>query len=95
MVNGKVNNMNKTLYRIEEGKMICGVCNGLSEYLNMDVTIVRALYAILSCCFPPLVIAYFVLAIAAPVKEKKDSDNKVKEAKVVEEKSDKKNKNAD
>lgn len=74
----------KTLYRIEEGKMFCGVCNGLAEYLNMDVTIVRALYAILTCCFPPLFIAYFVLAIAAPVKEKADTN--VKEAKVVEEK---------
>ena len=78
----------KTLYRIEEGKMICGVCNGLAEYFNMDVTIVRALYAILTCCFPPLFIAYIVLAVAAPVKEKADA--KVKEAKVVEEKDKKK-----
>ncbi len=74
----------KKLYRIEEGKMICGVCTGLAEYLNMDLTLVRALYALLSCCFPPLVIAYFVIAIVAPVKEKADSN--IKEAKVVEEK---------
>ena len=80
--------MNKTLYRIEEGKMICGVCTGLAEYFNLDVTLVRALYAIVSCCFPPLIIAYFVIAIAAPVKEK--ANTKAKEAKVVEEKDKKK-----
>ena len=77
----------KKLYRIEEGKMICGVCTGLAEYLDMDITIVRALYAILSCCFPPLIIAYFVIAVVAPVKDK--ADIKVKEAKVVKEKNEK------
>jgi phage shock protein PspC (stress-responsive transcriptional regulator) len=31
----------KKLYRIEEGKMIFGVCGGVAEYFGIDPTIVR------------------------------------------------------
>jgi phage shock protein PspC (stress-responsive transcriptional regulator) len=42
--------MIKKLHRIDEGKMIFGVCTGLADYFNADVTIVR-LIAAASCCF--------------------------------------------
>ena len=59
--------MEKKLYRIEQGKMLCGVCGGLAEYLNLDPTIVRLL-AVLLCCTGTGVVAYIADAIIMPVK---------------------------
>lgn len=39
--------MKKRLYRIREGRMIGGICTGLAEYFDMDVTIVRLVWVIL------------------------------------------------
>ncbi|GAB2694410.1 hypothetical protein GCM10027037_17400 [Mucilaginibacter koreensis] len=36
--------MNKRLYRDEQHKTIGGVCAGLAEYLNTDVSIIRVLF---------------------------------------------------
>jgi phage shock protein PspC (stress-responsive transcriptional regulator) len=36
----------KRLYRIPDGAMIAGVCNGLAAYFAVDVTIVRVLFAL-------------------------------------------------
>lgn len=33
----------KKLYKSRTNKKICGVCGGLSEYLGIDVTLVRLL----------------------------------------------------
>ena len=30
---------NKRLYKVEKGKKICGVCLGIADYLNIDVTL--------------------------------------------------------
>lgn len=30
--------MKKRLYRVEEGKMVCGVCAGIAEYFDIDPT---------------------------------------------------------
>ena len=40
-------------------KMICGVCSGLANYFNIDPTIVRVAYVILS------IITGFVIGIVA------------------------------
>jgi phage shock protein PspC (stress-responsive transcriptional regulator) len=37
--------MEKKLYRDEQNKMVGGVCAGLAQYLDMDVTVVRLLFA--------------------------------------------------
>lgn len=60
--------MEKKLYRIEQGKMLCGVCGGLAEYLNLDPTVVRLLTVLLSCMAGGGIIAYIVAAIIMPVK---------------------------
>ena len=31
----------RKLYRVREGRVVCGVCLGVAEYLNIDVAIVR------------------------------------------------------
>jgi phage shock protein PspC (stress-responsive transcriptional regulator) len=37
----------RRLYQIREGAMISGVCKGLAAYLNIDVSIIRALFIVL------------------------------------------------
>ncbi len=57
----------KRLYRSKE-KMIAGVLAGIADYLNMDPTIVRILYVVLSIAsigFPGL-LAYIIMWIIIP-----------------------------
>lgn len=60
--------MKKKLYRSKTDKMLCGVLGGLAEYLNVDATLIRILYAALSVFsagFPGLVL-YIICAIVIP-----------------------------
>src|SRR5687767_6174628 len=58
------------LSRIREGRKIAGVCGGVARYLDMDVTLVRIIW-ILVTIFPPIpgLIAYLVCWIAMPEDE--------------------------
>ena len=58
--------MDKKLYRIEEGKKICGVCGGLAKYLNMDSTVLRVLTILLMMAAGGGLIAYIVCALVIP-----------------------------
>lgn len=58
----------RRLTRSNREKMISGVCGGLAEYLDMDPTVVRVLYvlvSILSAAFPGI-IAYIILMFLMP-----------------------------
>ena len=60
--------MQKKLYRSRTNKTFSGVCGGLGEYLNIDPTLVRVLWVLLSLFsagFPGL-IAYVVMAAVIP-----------------------------
>ena len=58
--------MAKRLYKSQE-KKICGVCGGIAEYLNLDPTIIRLIWVIITCCsFGAGVIAYIVCAFVLP-----------------------------
>ncbi len=55
------------LYRIRDGAMICGVCNGLAAYLNVDVTLVRIGFVVLTLLSGGVVaLAYFLMVIFVP-----------------------------
>jgi phage shock protein C len=61
----------RRLTRSNRNKMIAGVCGGLAEYLNMDPTVVRVLYvlvSVLSAAFPGIV-AYIILMFLMPPPE--------------------------
>lgn len=61
----------RRLTRSNRNKMIAGVCGGLAEYLDMDPTVVRVLYilvSILSAAFPGI-LAYVVLMFLMPPPE--------------------------
>jgi len=56
----------KRLYRISEGSMIAGVCNGLAAYVNIDPTLVRLAFVLLTIFWGTGVLAYLVMAIVVP-----------------------------
>jgi len=39
--------MSKRLTRPRENRMIAGVCAGLAEYMNLDVSVVRLLFVVI------------------------------------------------
>lgn len=52
-------------------KSLAGVCAGIAEYFNLDPTLVRVAYVLISfCCtgFPGLLL-YIILALIMPEKE--------------------------
>ena len=59
--------MQKKLYKIEAGKKICGVCGGIAEYLNMDVTAIRVIAAVFGIVGAGI-LCYIVAAIIMPDK---------------------------
>ena len=59
--------MDKKLYRNTSNKMVAGVCSGLAEYINIDPTIVRLIWALIALSGAGLV-AYLVAAIIIPEK---------------------------
>jgi phage shock protein C len=60
--------MEKRLYRDELNKKIAGVCAGLAEYLNIDVTIVRVVFALALILKGVGVLPYIVLWVVLPKK---------------------------
>lgn len=56
----------KRLYRSSANYMLCGVCGGIAEYFNIDPTLVRLAWVILSCFGGTGIIAYIIAAIIIP-----------------------------
>jgi phage shock protein C len=62
--------MKKKLYKDRSTGVISGVCSGIAQYLNIDVTIVRLLYILLSifsAAFPGIIV-YIILVFVLPDK---------------------------
>lgn len=63
--------MAKKLYRSIDKRMIAGVCGGIAEYFDIDVTIVRLIAVLL--LLPgglPGFLPYIIMWIVVPSKEK-------------------------
>ena len=57
----------KKLVRSRMNKMICGVCGGIGEYLNLDPTVVRLIWAIASVCSIGMgLLVYIIAAVVMP-----------------------------
>jgi len=62
----------KKLVRSADNKVICGVLGGLSEYLDIDPTLMRICYTALTLCtvtFPGILL-YIIMLILMPRVEK-------------------------
>lgn len=61
--------MEKKLYRIKNRQvMLGGVSQGLAEYFNIDVTLIRVVFVLLFFTPLPAFFAYFILWVVLPVK---------------------------
>ena len=60
--------MSKRLYRIEQGKMLAGVCGGIAEYFDVDTSLVRLAWVLFCAVGGSGVLAYIVAAIIIPKK---------------------------
>lgn len=57
---------NKKLKKSRTDRKLCGVCGGLAEYLNMDSTIIRLIWAVLVLAAGTGLLAYIIAAIIMP-----------------------------
>jgi phage shock protein PspC (stress-responsive transcriptional regulator) len=56
----------KRFYRIGDGAMIAGVCNGIAAYFNLDPTLVRLAFVFLTVFWGTGVLVYIIMAIVVP-----------------------------
>ncbi len=60
-------NENKRLYRSSTNYMLCGVCGGIAEYFNIDPTLIRLAWVLISVLGAGSgIIAYILAAIIIP-----------------------------
>ena len=62
--------MTKKLYRSLSDKKIAGVCGGIAAYFNVDATIIRVVFVLVSlfsAAFPGLLI-YLILCLVIPTE---------------------------
>ena len=71
--------MNKKLYRFKSDKKIAGVCAGLAEFLNIDPTIIRVIWALVALSGAG-VLAYIVCALVIPEKPDELCDDHIIDA---------------
>ena len=64
--------MQKKLYRSKTDKQLAGVCGGLAEYLKIDSSIVRVIWALIALTAGVGVLLYIVCALVIP--ERPDND---------------------
>ncbi len=65
--------MAKRLYKSSQ-KMLCGVCGGIAEYFNMDPTLVRLIWVVLTLSGGAGIIAYIVCALVVPDRPSSQAD---------------------
>lgn len=58
----------KKLYRSKNDRNICGVCGGIAEYFNIDSTLVRIIWVIVSIfsASVPGLLIYIICALIIP-----------------------------
>lgn len=67
--------MRKRLYRVEQGKMLCGVCGGIAEYFDLDPSLVRLGWIVFCALGGSGVLAYIIAAIVFPTKSSVEGQN--------------------
>ena len=65
--------MSKKLYRSSRQNVVAGVCGGLAEYLNTDVTIIRLIWVLAFFLWGAGVLAYIIAAIIIPKEPRAES----------------------
>ena len=58
--------MKKRLYRDPSNAVLSGVCAGFAKYLDIDVTIIRILWTVITLAGGSGIIAYIICALIMP-----------------------------
>lgn len=58
--------MKKRLCKSQTDRKICGVCGGIAQYLEVDPTIIRLIWALLIFCVGTGLLAYIIAALVLP-----------------------------
>lgn len=56
----------KKLYRSESNRMIAGVCGGLAEYWDIDPTLIRLLWVLVSLVVGSGILLYIIACLIIP-----------------------------
>jgi len=61
----------KKLYRLSDGKKIAGICNGIADMYNFDVTLVRLAFVFVAVLtqFVPGIVTYLIGWYLIPEKD--------------------------
>ena len=63
--NGK-GSLNGRIHKSSRDKKICGVCGGIAEWLGVDPTVIRIVWALLACGWGTGILLYFICAFVLP-----------------------------
>jgi phage shock protein C len=67
--------MTKRLYRSKYDRQIAGVCGGLAAYFNIEPTIVRIIFLLITFMGGPGLLLYIVLALVVPEEDDEKPKN--------------------
>jgi phage shock protein C len=56
----------KKLYRRRTDRMLAGVCGGLADFFNLDATLIRVLFVVLTLLGGSGLVIYLVMWILVP-----------------------------
>ena len=56
---------NKTLYKSDSNRMLCGICGGIGECLNIP-TIIRLIWVVVTLCGGSGILAYIIAMVVMP-----------------------------
>ena len=59
-------NPRKRLYRSRKQRNVAGVCGGIAEYLDIDPSLVRIAWVIMSLAGGPALLLYIIMAAVVP-----------------------------
>lgn len=67
--------MKRQLYKSNRNKMLAGVCGGIAEYFDIDATIVRLVFGIVTLFWGTGIIVYILAAFIIPSAQENDPDD--------------------
>ncbi len=69
--------MKKRLYRSKTNRILGGICGGIAEYLDVDPTIIRLIWVLITLVYGVGILAYLIAWLIIPEKpRKKDKKRK-------------------
>lgn len=65
-INNSMGTAHGRLHRSAADKKVAGVCGGIAEYLGVDPTIIRLVWALLICGWGTGLLLYLICAVVLP-----------------------------